>query len=141
MIARVHSSILQGIDAIACEIEADVVESADNESNIRLVGLAEAAVVEGIDVIGVKYLTEAVGFLTDELPLEPVTVDLEAVFSVASKYDIDFSDVRGQETAKRALTIAAAAHHNPGAPGIGPPGSVSRLEPVAALSGLRWWNG
>ena len=79
--------------------------------------------VEGIDVIGVKYLTEAVGFLTDELPLEPVTVDLEAVFSVASKYDIDFSDVRGQETAKRALTISAAGAHNPGAPGIGPRGS------------------
>ena len=39
MNARVHSSILQGIDAIACEVEADVVESADSETNIRLVGL------------------------------------------------------------------------------------------------------
>jgi len=48
MIARVHSSILQGIDAIGCEIEADVVESGDNESNIRLVGLAEAAVRESV---------------------------------------------------------------------------------------------
>jgi len=82
---------------------------------------AEAAVVEGIDVIGVNYLAEAVGFLTDELPLEPVTVDLEEVFSVASRYDIDFSDVRGQETAKRALTIAAAASHN--ILMISPPGS------------------
>ena len=71
-----------------------------------------SSILQSIDVIGVKYLTEAVGFLTDELPLEPVTVDLAAVFSVASKYDCDFSDVRGQETAKRALTISAAGGHN-----------------------------
>ena len=62
---------------------------------------AEAAVVDGLDVIGVKFLTEAVGFLTDELPLEPVTVDLDEVFGIASRYECDFADVRGQETAKR----------------------------------------
>jgi len=64
--------------------------------------------VNGIDVIGVSDLSQAVGFLSDELPIEPAVVDLSEVFAVGGKYDVDFSDVRGQESAKRALTIAAA---------------------------------
>ncbi len=82
----------------------------------------EAAVVGDVDVIGIGTLAEAVGFLNDQLPLEPTVIDVDAVFRDAARYEEDFSDVRGQETVKRALTIAAAGAHNlllMGPPGAG----------------------
>ena len=81
----------------------------------------EAAVVDGIEVIGCENLTQAVAFLTGELEIEPTEVDLETVFHAAARYDLDFGDVRGQAAAKRALTVAAAGHHN--LLMIDPPGS------------------
>ena len=61
-------------------------------------------------------------FLTEPRKFNPVKVDLLEIFaSEANKYDVDFSDVRGQENVKRALEVAAAGGHN--IIMIGPPGA------------------
>ncbi len=82
---------------------------------------AEAAVVEGIDVIPISSLSQAVGFLTGEIDIEPTPSRLDDLFRELSTYDIDFSDVRGQEMAKRAMTVSASGGHN--ILMVGPPGS------------------
>jgi magnesium chelatase family protein len=82
---------------------------------------AEAAVVEDIDVIAVSSLTQAVGFFTGELQIDPTPSRLDRLFDELSKYEDDFADVRGQEMAKRAITIAASGFHN--LLMLGPPGA------------------
>jgi magnesium chelatase family protein len=72
----------------------------------------EAAVVDAVEVIAVSSLAEAVAFLAGQLEIEPTPPRIDEWFNEFSRYEVDFADVRGQEMAKRALTIAAAGSHN-----------------------------
>jgi magnesium chelatase family protein len=88
---------------------------------VPLENAREAAVVQNVEVFGVASMAQAVGFLSGQLPLETTTIDIDKVFNIAAAYDMDFSDVKGQESVKRALIIAAAGAHN--IMMIGPPGA------------------
>lgn len=82
----------------------------------------EAAVVKGLDIYGFENIAQVIRFLEDEESAEPVMVNTEAEFEKGIQVvDFDFSDVKGQESVKRSLEIAAAGGHN--LIMIGPPGA------------------
>ena len=84
--------------------------------------VTEAAVVNKVEVFGVKNLSEAIDLLSDKSSLQPTVIDTRGIFAAEnSSFDLDFSEVKGQETVKRAFEVACAGGHN--ILMVGPPGA------------------
>ncbi|MCJ7728296.1 MAG: hypothetical protein MUO27_00185, partial [Sedimentisphaerales bacterium] len=70
---------------------------------VPLENAREAAAVANMEVDGVGSLAQVAGFLSGQLPLETTTGDIDELFRTASSYEVDFADVKGQESVKRAI--------------------------------------
>jgi len=81
----------------------------------------EAAMVSGVSVFPVKSLLDVIHFVNTGNGIAPIAVNQEELLNESQHFSVDFKDVRGQQTAKRALEVACAGGHN--ILMIGPPGS------------------
>ena len=82
---------------------------------------AEAAVIEGIEIIPVRSLRQAWDFISGEKRIAPFVLDRRAFFESHRNYLVDFNEVKGQQHVKRALEVSAAGSHN--LLMVGPPGT------------------
>ena len=87
---------------------------------------AEGAVIDGIDVVGVKNLTQIYEYLVSEQEIrddiiKPAKINTSLLFDIEKRQDVDFADINGQASVKRAAEISAAGFHH--FLMVGPPGS------------------
>ena len=102
--------------------------------------VTEAAVVNKIEVYGVKSLCEVINILEDKDPISPTVINTRELFAADfEKFDFDFSEVKGQETVKRAFEVACAGGHNilmVGPPGAGKSMMAKRLPSILPPLGM-----
>jgi magnesium chelatase family protein len=104
------------VSAALCAREHGIKKIVVPEANGR-----EAAVVPGVDVYPMKSLPQVADFINSPESFQPLRVDASRMLMAAAEYAVDLHDVRGQQTAKRALEVACAGGHNILL--IGPPGA------------------
>lgn len=98
-INKVNGILPMCVDALKLGIKTVIVPKGNKK---------EAAIVQGIDVIPVDSLKDVVKYLNKEDIIENYSVDIYKLLKASNKYNVDFSEVKGQENIKRALEVAAA---------------------------------